>query len=250
MSEMTILIIDDEQQSIDILSRLLSRIEGISQIHELLDPRQVMDFLTNNIVDLVFLDIDMPYISGLKLGEEIKKSFPSINFIFVTGHTDYALYGYELYPIDFLIKPVNPLRLEKAMSEYIKKKNSGFPSKGIMLNQSIPKKISVRNQGSICFIQISEINFVEKNGRKCIININDNQEIECNNTLTELERMLSRHKFFRPHQSFLIPISKISEIKPDEFMRSYVIEIKNVNADIRVSKNRYSDLKKIILDNL
>ncbi|UZW67906.1 LytTR family transcriptional regulator DNA-binding domain-containing protein [Priestia flexa] len=82
------------------------------------------------------------------------------------------------------------------------------------------------------------------------MSVKDNKEIECSNTLNELEKMLSKHHFFRPHQSFLIPLSKVAEIKPDEYMRSYLIELENVNAEIRVSKNKYSELRNAINSHL
>lgn len=251
MNDIKVLLVDDEKIGIDSLKKMLNKMDSIIEIHALSDSRDVIEFLHKTSVDLVFLDIDMPYISGLKLAEELRKEFPELSFIFVTGHTDYALYGYEMYPIDFLIKPINPIRLEKAIMQYKEKMNRKMMSHEEQEKKpALPRRISVRDKGSICFVNIQEINFVEKRGRKCIINVRNDHEIECNNTLNELERMLSRHDFFRPHQSFLIPISKIAEIKPDEYMRSYVIEIENVDAEIRVSKNRYSDLKKVILENL
>ncbi|MEM5017004.1 LytTR family DNA-binding domain-containing protein [Metabacillus indicus] len=250
MDDIRVLVVDDEISSIETLKNMLGKFKFISEVYTLSDSRIVTEFLRNTRINLVFLDIDMPYMSGLKVAEELRQCFPGLAFIFVTGHTDYALYGYEVYPIDFLVKPINPLRLEKAIAQFKEKRLNRAIENDILSKPTPHRRISVRDRGSICFVNIHEINFVEKRGRKCIINVRNNHEIECNNTLNELEKMLSRYDFVRPHQSYLIPVSKISEIKPDKYMRSYVIEIENVNAEIRVSKHRYSELKKVIFESL
>lgn len=244
MNNYNVLTVDDNVQCSNVLQNLLTQYPFIENIYSHSDPREVLDFLHTTNIDLVFMDIDMPYINGFKLAETIKNQFPHILFIFVTGHSDYALHGYELYPVDFLLKPVSPLRLEKSLIQFQNQHKQGISH--IESKKEIQKKITVRDKSSIHFINIQEINFVEKKGRKCIINIKENKEIECSNTLNELEKMLVKHNFFRPHQSFLIPLSKIIEIKPDEYMRSYLIELENVKAEIRVSKNKYSELRSAI----
>lgn len=242
-----VLIVDDDPYALSLLKDLLNEnYSFITKINEITDSCEVLGFLKTNPVPLVFLDIDMPNLNGLDLSKELREQFPDISFIFVTGHADYAIHGYETYPIDFLIKPVNPTRLERALRRF--KLSNGLSAKQI--NSYVPKKISVRSNGSICFINIQDINYIEKRQRKCVINSKNNCEVECNNTLGELEKMLARHGFICPHQSFLVPISKIVEIKPDEFMNSYIIQIDNIDTEIRVSKNRYTELKKVILKNL
>jgi two-component system, LytTR family, response regulator len=249
LDKFNVLIVDDEPNCNYILKSHLNNYTDIENIYEFTDSRAALNYLEENPVDLVFLDIDMPNMNGLTLTKELKNKYPEISVVFVTGHTDYALYGYELYPLDFLIKPINPLRLEQCLTHFRKIHTNPKVSGSVERNTS-GKKISVRSSGSICFINVKDINFIEKRIRKCVINTGDNKEIECNHTLSELEKMLGRHGFIRPHQSFLIPLDKISEIKPDEFMKSYVIEIENVKDEIRVSKNRYKELKEIILETL
>ncbi|UZW66621.1 hypothetical protein OC195_01190 [Priestia flexa] len=85
--------------------------------------------------------------------------------IFVTGHSDYALHGYELYPIDFLLKPVSPLRLEKALVQFRNQRSNRTVSQELNFDhtqEQATKKITVRDKSSIHFITINEINFVEK----------------------------------------------------------------------------------------
>ncbi|KYG30799.1 LytR/AlgR family response regulator transcription factor [Priestia endophytica] len=249
MGNYNVLIVDDNVHCIEMLKHLLNNYSYIDKIHSCSDVREVVSFLRTKEINLVFLDIDMPYMNGLKLADIINKEFPHISFIFVTGYAEYALHGYELYPIDFLIKPVGPLRLEKSLLQFQRKYSpltKMIPSR----TQKPNRKITVRDKSSIHFININEISFIEKRGRKCIINIKGKKEIECSNTLNELERMLANYQFFRPHQSFLIPIEKIVEIKPDQYMRSYLIELEDVDAEIRVSKNKYSELKHVVSQNL
>ncbi|MCM3067808.1 LytTR family DNA-binding domain-containing protein [Priestia flexa] len=253
MDKYDVLTVDDQVHCTDMLKNLLTQYPFIENIYSYSDPRDALAFLQTSAIDLVFLDIDMPHINGLKLAETIKQQFPDILLIFVTGHSDYALHGYELYPIDFLLKPVSPLRLEKALVQFRNQRSNRTVSQELNFDhtqEQATKKITVRDKSSIHFITINEINFVEKRGRKCIISVKDNKEIECSNTLNELEKMLSKHHFFRPHQSFLIPLSKVAEIKPDEYMHSYLIELENVNAEIRVSKNKYSELRNAINSHL
>ncbi|MCQ6277572.1 response regulator transcription factor [Bacillus sp. V3B] len=250
MYEINILILDNEQKCINSLKEMLSH-NFITNVYELSDVNDVKCFLQKSKIDLVFLNIELPNINALKLANELKTEFPYIEFVFIGNHINYKfnIYKYGTYPIDFLVKPINPFWVEKALIEYREKMNYIQSNEEKSRSMTfIPKKIMIKDKGSILFVNIEEINFVEKRERKCVINIKNNEEIECNNTLNELEEMLSSHNFFRPHQSFLIPISKIAKIKPDDLMRSYVLEIDNLNAEIRVSKNRYGDLKKVLID--
>lgn len=118
MDKYDVLTVDDQVHCTDMLKNLLTQYPFIENIYSYSDPRDALAFLQTSAIDLVFLDIDMPHINGLKLAETIKQQFPDILLIFVTGHSDYALHGYELYPIDFLLKPVSPLRLEKALVQF------------------------------------------------------------------------------------------------------------------------------------
>lgn len=238
MSTYELLIVDDDAHTVESLIDILQNNDRIAAIHHTTDSRKAIQIVRNNPVTLVFLDILMPHPDGLTLAKELSSDYPDLSIVFITHHIDYALRGYELYPLDFIPKPINPLRLKKTIAHFESLKRPPSQENEVYIN----KKISVKSKGIIYFIEVAHIKFIEKNGRKCIIHYAKNKEVSCTHTLGELEKTLGGYGFFRPHQSFLIPIQKIHKIKPDKFTNAYMIQLDNTAMEIPVSKNKYTEL--------
>lgn len=134
--------------------------------------------------------------------------------------------------MDFMVKPVNLLRLKSTVSLVNNHKSRR------------KKKISISSNGKIHLIDIESILYIEKVGRKSCINLENGRIIECNQGLTILEEMLKDSNFFRSHQSFLVPLDKIEEVIQDTYMKSYNLKIKDCPKTINVSRSKYRELKE------
>ncbi len=103
---MNILIVDDEQLSIDALARIIRELFPKSGLCSFLSPRKALDFLMENPVDVILLDIEMCGMNGMELATRLKTLRPQSNIIFVTGYAQYALDAYAVHASGYLLKPV------------------------------------------------------------------------------------------------------------------------------------------------
>ena len=231
-------IVDNDKNCINILKKELQSFPFIKIEGELNNPQDVIGFLQNNDIDLLFLDIEMGQIHGIELARHIKSIYPNILVIFVTGHTEFALEGYEVYPVDFLIKPINTPRLERALNKVKEIKSSRLIKNNY--------KIGINVDSGIKMVNISDILYIEKQGRKVSIICKNNEIIYSKESMKNLEALFSSFNFYRPHQSFLVPIKQIKSIYPDKYTRSYVIRLFDSKTNIPVSRNKYSKLKELL----
>jgi two-component system LytT family response regulator len=112
---MRVFIADDEPLALRSMEKLLKEIEGIEVIGKYQDPRKVLDAASRDKPDLIFLDIEMPVLSGLEVAERLSQTEPTIKIVFVTAFSEYAVNAFELNALDYLLKPVRKDRVIKAL---------------------------------------------------------------------------------------------------------------------------------------
>ncbi|MGJ1433013.1 LytR/AlgR family response regulator transcription factor [Sphingobacterium spiritivorum] len=117
---MNCIIVDDEPLARDEMQSLISEVSEIEILGKFSNARQALDFLKEQPVDLIFLDIQMPLVTGIDFAQQI--SGQSM-IIFTTAYPQYALKSYELDALDYLLKPIEKLRLEKAIHKFLSYKN-------------------------------------------------------------------------------------------------------------------------------
>lgn len=123
---MKVVCVDDEKLALDIMTHLLGKTEQIEVVGSFQKVKTALNFVLDEQVDVVFLDIEMPEINGLELAEKILEKKPHIEIVFVTAYNEYAVEAFELNAIDYLMKPVNLTRLEKTI-ERLSKKTTANP---------------------------------------------------------------------------------------------------------------------------
>lgn len=237
--QLNILLVDDEKISLDIIKSSLEVFNFVNVVGEASNGTEVIQFLQRSNVDVVFLDIEMGDTNGFELAKHIQATYPNIMIIFLTGHVDMALHGYEYQPIDFLVKPVNLLRLEQALTRV---KNLIYADKGKQGTQ-----IGIHTEGGLEIINVDDILYLEKIERKVFIFSKTGEKFKLTDSLQKLETIFSEYNFFRTHQSFLVPIAKIKSIHADEFKRSYTIQLKNVKEIIPLSRDKHNELKQVLI---
>ena len=237
--QLNILLVDDEKISLDILKLSLEVFSFVNIVGEASNGADVIKFLQRNKIDLVLLDIEMEDISGFELARHIQSNYSNLMIIFITGHVDLALNGYEYQPIDFLVKPVNLLRLEQALTRV----------RDLIYNDKSKKgtQIGIHTEGGLEIINVNDILYLEKIERKVFIFSKTGEKFKLTDSLQKLETIFSEYNFFRTHQSFLIPIDKIKSIHADEFKRSYTIQLKNVKEIIPLSRDKHNELKQVLI---
>lgn len=192
-----VIICDDCGRTRDVLKRYLEilKIREIEIIGEVQDGVELINICKETFTDIILLDIDMPDISGIDAAKKIVEFAPDTAFIFITGHTSYAVESFEVYPVDYILKPVSIERLENSLKRIINLKISN-------LNKS-NKTISFNFNHENYTIEQNSILFIEKVGRKTVIHTLS-RKIEVNEPLSSIIERLNPEVFVRSHQSYII----------------------------------------------
>ncbi|PHS51189.1 MAG: DNA-binding response regulator [Lutibacter sp.] len=158
-----------------------------------------------NTIDLIFLDINMPEISGLSFAKSINKN---IKVIFTTAYREYAVDGFNLQAVDYLLKPISFERLLQAINKYLGENFSSITETAVEIVEEKNDFIFVRSDRKMMKINFSEINFIESLSDYIKIKLKDKTVIT-RETITSIEAKLPKKEFIRIHRSFIVSITKI-----------------------------------------
>jgi DNA-binding LytR/AlgR family response regulator len=204
MKKLNCLLVDDEPPALEILRNYISNTPGLAIAGECHHAVAAFDFLQHHSVDLIFLDIHMPKISGTDFLKALK-SPPKV--IFTTAYRDYAVDGYELGAVDYLLKPFSLDRFWKAIQRVgIMEDPKGQANQDIATIAD--RFLYVRSDRKMVKLLLREILFIEslKDYVKIIL---PDRQIITKQTITSIEEMLPENDFLRVHRSFIIACDKL-----------------------------------------
>jgi DNA-binding LytR/AlgR family response regulator len=205
MKKLKCVIVDDEPIARKIMREFVERVPFLELSGQFENAVKAENFVQNDTADLMLLDIEMPKRTGL---EYLKRPGPKPLVILTTAFPDYALEGYELDIIDYLLKPVAFDRFLKAVQkakEYIELKNPANP-------HPFASYLFVRSERRIEKIELRDILYIESMGN--YLNIyTDNKKIIVYLTMKSLETQLPPNEFLKIHQSFLVNFARIDAIE-------------------------------------
>ncbi len=113
---LNLLLVDDDSGSRKIIEQALELFPEVSVVGSVESGMEAISFIRKNPVDLVFLDIEMEEMNGFEVAAYLHSHYPNIQYVFVTGHSDFALEGYNYQPLSFLVKPISVSRLEQVLN--------------------------------------------------------------------------------------------------------------------------------------
>lgn len=218
---MKAIIVDDEPKSIELIQGYLIHFPDIEVTATFRNGLKALTYLKDSHVDLIFLDINMPHLSGLSLSRMIPTG---IKVIFITAHPQHAPESYEVEAIDYLLKPVHFERFTRAIHKALKNNGSGAASNA---DQEV---ISLKSSGNIFRVLVSDIWFLEKAANYMIYHTRD-KRIVVRITTGEALRELPDF-FIQVHKSFIVNCKMI------EYYNKEDIGIQNLKIPIG---NRYRD---------
>jgi len=208
MNKWKCMIVDDEPVAIRIIHQHLDKLNNYEIVRTDTNATDAFEFLGSNTVDLLLLDIEMPELNGLDLFRSLKNP-PGL--ILVTAHRDYAVEGFEVNAIDYLMKPVSFSRLLEALQrfEYLN------ADSGIVPNPNKKKFLFVTVERVKRKIDPEDIIYIE--GLKDYVQIRTGSEtIITRETMSDMHRQLPSDTFLRIHRSFIINMNKIKTVSYDE----------------------------------
>lgn len=234
MKPVTVLIVDDDENSLYLSRAAMEQLVDPACIHCARTAAETMRVLEENQIDLAFLDIDMSDTSGFSIADYLRQNRPQVSYVFLTGYVDFAVRSYDYEPLDFLTKPIDLMRLKKTLDRYEAREQQwkGFPQERIAVNTS---------EGFV-LLTPEEIAFVGKEQRRIKLHCRNGETYVVRHSLDELEAIFSDFGFFRIHQSYLVPLSSIIFVRPSRFGKTYETVLSDQTC-LPVSRDRYQKLR-------
>lgn len=201
------LLIDDEPPAIKILARYINDIAALEIVGECNNALEAVEVLRQKKVDVIFLDIKMPRIIGTEFFRNLAHP-PKV--IFVTAYREYAVDGFELDAVDYLVKPVSFERFLKAVTKLNRILGSETTPAFVEPAPSSDAFVYVKMDKGMNKVFLHEIKYVESCKDFVTIFLNDGKKLLVRQSITSIESLLSEHKFLRVHRSYIISLDKVS----------------------------------------
>lgn len=204
------IIVDDEAIAREVIATHLSKIPYINIVGRCSNAIEAFSCIRGNEVDLVFLDINMPEITGISFAKSINKN---IKIIFTTAYRDYAVEGFELQAVDYLLKPISFDRLLKAVTNYFEIYINANPSQKTATESH--DFMFVRADRRMVKIDFEAIRFIESYSDYLKIHL-ANENIVTRETISAIEAKLPSDAFLRIHRSYIIALKHITSFSNEE----------------------------------
>ena len=259
MTMLRAVVVDDEQLAREELCYQLQQLGEIEVVAQAGNGLEALTAIERSDPDLVFLDVQMPGLTGLEVARRLVEDDQAPAVVFVTAYDQRAIEAFEVNAVDYLLKPVEALRLEQAVQRARKRLTSdragGLPPLNAQLEQFVKmmtdrhgrrEQVAVKAGERFLLVQAEEIIYASLADES--INIVTGQVSGTSNfrTLDDLQARLDPEVFWRVHRSHLVNINKIKEIVP-WFSRNYILRMKDAKAtEIPVSRSQTKRLREYL----
>lgn len=248
------IIIDDEPSAVRLLSTLLKRHckEDVDLLATSFSPGEGKALIEQLQPDLVFLDVEMPGMTGMDLVRSFNA--PTFRVVFVTAYDAYAVEAFRVSAVDYILKPIGSedvIRVIQKIKTDVKNELNKLSVQLLQLDKllntrsdSTEQKIGIAMSDKIVFINFSNIVYCEADGPYTHVYLTDGQKLVSSKALGEFEAQLSGNKFFRIHHHFLINLNQVKAFQRQD--GGYVI-MEN-NKELEVSKRKRKEFLDAIQD--
>lgn len=214
MIKLKCVVIDDESIARKAIQAYVEKVDELEFVQSFRNGMEAKKWLTENKADLLFMDINMPYLNGLELLRIIKDHPPTI---FTTAYPEHALASFEFNVVDYLVKPISFERFLQAVN------------KALRIHQTKDKEeeqfLILKEGNSIIKIKIADINFIEAMQNYIKIQTTNGKHTILM-TMKEITSQLPANDFFQTHRSFIVQMKKIQKVEGDKiFIEDHLIPI-------------------------
>jgi two-component system, LytTR family, response regulator len=205
-----VLIVDDEALARERLRSLLATERDVTIVGECSGGREAVAAIVQCRPDLVFLDIQMPDLDGFQVLEAVAMDWlPAV--VFVTAYDEYAIQAFDVNAMDYILKPIEPVRFKKAL--------------GRALKRGPLDRLVIRAGGKVMFVKPGDIDWIEADGKLAQVHVG-REILAVRIPLKQLEERLAPHGFVRVHRSAIVNVDRIRELEP-WFHGEYVVILKD-----------------------
>lgn len=243
---MKVIIIDDEPLARSIVKEYLQKHPQLELVQECNDGFEGVKAIHQHQPDLIFLDIQMPKINGFEMLELIEQP-PAV--IFATAFDEYAIRAFEAHAIDYLLKPFNQERFDKAIAKWTEKNIPGHEKATQDLletasqSPSQSNRIVVKNGSKIKIIPVHDVFYLEAADDYVKVHTAEGYFLK-NKTMNHFEQVLDGQQFVRSHRSYIVNVQQITRIDPYE--KDNHVAILKSGVKVPVSRSGYVKLRGVL----
>lgn len=237
-SGLTVLVVDDERPALDELAYLLSLDDRVGEVRTSDSATEGLRILQEGDVDVVFLDIQMPGLTGLELAQVLARFRRPPALVFVTAHEQHAVDAFELQAVDYVLKPVRANRLAEAVRRVVEGGERAAPN----LDAQIP----VERGGVTRFVNRSDISHVEAQGDYARLHTATGSHL-VRIPLTTLEEEWAAAGFVRIHRSLLVSLAHVDEVRMDAGRCTVLVAGPGGGIELGVSRRHTRELRDLLL---
>ncbi len=230
-----VLLVDDEQPALDELGYLLSADERVGEVVTAVTATEGLRILRETDVDAVFLDIQMPGLTGLELAEVLRRFKEAPPVVFVTAHEQHAVEAFDLDAVDYVLKPVRADRLAEAVRRVI----SGPGRRPVPQDTQIP----VERGGVTRFVDRGDISYVEAHGDYARLHTRSGEAYLVRTPLSTLEEDWRSAGFHRIHRSLLVALAHIDELRTEAGRCTVLVG----GAELPVARRHTRELRDVLV---
>jgi two-component system LytT family response regulator/two-component system response regulator LytT len=253
-------LVDDEQLARDELGYLLGQVGGVEVVGQAGNGVEALSTIDRLQPDIVFLDVQMPGLTGFEVARRMLDKRAGSHIIFVTAFDQHAIEAFEVNAVDYLLKPVDPSRLEVAVDRARRRmttvrlaETSGYDNEQlekivqlVTERQSRRERLAIKVGERFLLVQSEEVIYASLVDESITVVTNQHAGTSNYRTLDELQARLDPSVFWRVHRSHLVNINKIKEIVP-WFSRNYILRMKDAKAtEIPVSRTQTRRLREYL----
>ncbi|MBN1624305.1 MAG: response regulator transcription factor [Clostridia bacterium] len=237
-----VLIADDNETMSEILKEVIDGHKSFETVAIGADGESALALFEKHTPEVVFMDIEMPGMSGVDCARHILEGFPDTYIVFSTAHDEYMSEAFEMYAFDYILKPFSLDRVRKTLdrlAEMLDKEKPSGSSSAIKLD-----KIMIKNRDGMSFVDIDEIMLVFREGSRTKIVTKRNSYFTGMN-LNELEAKLEGDAFMRTHKSYIVNLKYIEQILP--YGRwTHVVKLKGLREDALITHEKLQTLEELL----
>ena len=231
------IIVDDEAPARSELRYLLGEVGGVEVLAEAASVREAIEKMQSYPVDVLFLDVSMPEVTGIQFADALQRLKNPPAVIFVTAYSEHALEGFKVNAVDYLVKPVEIDRLHQAVN-----RAAEYVTLHVKATQS--ECIPVEKGGKKILIAIDSIRYVMARDDYAYLQT-DSDRYFSTVSLAQHDKRLDGHGFFRVHRGYLVNLAMVEEVEPVTG-GTLLLTLNGVEEKIPVSRRRVSSLKKAL----
>ncbi len=238
-TRLKVMIAEDDARLRQYLSSLLSTFPELDILASAADGCELLLLASEQTLDAVFLDVEMPGMDGFDTAIQLMEQNPDIAVVFITGHAELGIRGFDIGAVDYLSKPISHANLERSIGRI----KAFQKARETMKRANEEQRLMIKNGRETYFIDPGQVLFVEKVNRVSIIHYPD-RVYYSTETLELLGKRLGE-RFLRSHRGYIVNIDRVEKIEPDT-ASSFSVSFYNANSRALLSKNKLEELMMLL----